>query len=91
VKKVSKSFPNENLFLCSQNYALVQFSWKIPGEHYALNDTKKQRFQHESLGFSKMDIPKMSIFTFSNHFSLEITIFWVIDSSINYSKIWYFE
>jgi hypothetical protein len=91
VKKVSKSFPNENLFLCSQNYALVVSTMKNPGELYAVNRPKKQRFQHESLGFSKMDILKMSIFTFSIHFSLEITIFWDIDSSINYSKIWYFE
>jgi hypothetical protein len=48
---------------------------KNPGELYALKHPKKPRFQHESLGFSKMDIPKMSIFGFSNHFSLEITIF----------------
>jgi len=48
---------------------------KIPGELYDVNDPKKQRFQHESLGFSKMDIPKMSIFTFSNYFCLKITIF----------------
>jgi hypothetical protein len=48
---------------------------KFPGEHYALNDPKKQRFSHEYLGFSKMDIPKMSIFTFSNYFWLKIRIF----------------
>jgi len=48
---------------------------KFPGELYALNDPKKQRFQHEYLGFSILDIPKMSIFTFSSHFSLEITNF----------------
>jgi hypothetical protein len=41
---------------------------KIPGQHYAVNDPKKQRFSHESLGFSILDIPKMSIFTFSNYF-----------------------
>jgi hypothetical protein len=41
---------------------------KNPGELYAVKHLKKQRFQHEYLGFSKMDIPKMSIFTFSNYF-----------------------
>ena len=70
-----KSFSNEYLFLCSQNYALVISTTKFPGELYALKRPKKQRFYHESLGFSKMDIPKMSIFTFSNHFSLEIRNF----------------
>jgi hypothetical protein len=44
---------------------------KIPGELYDVNDPKKQRFQHESLGFSKMDILKMSIFTFSEFLLLK--------------------
>jgi hypothetical protein len=53
----------------------VIFSVKNMGELYALKRPKKRCFSREYLGFSKMDIPKMSIFTFSNHFSLEITIF----------------
>jgi hypothetical protein len=71
VKKVPKSFSLKNINLCSQNYALTHFSVKIPGELYAVNDPKKQRFQHESPGFSKMDILKMSIFTFSEFLLLK--------------------
>uniref|UniRef100_A0A6C0BW85 Uncharacterized protein n=1 Tax=viral metagenome TaxID=1070528 RepID=A0A6C0BW85_9ZZZZ len=44
---------------------------KNSGELYALKWPKKQRFHHESLGFSKMDIPKMSIFTFSDFLLLK--------------------
>jgi hypothetical protein len=66
-----KSFLNKYLFLCSQNYAVVVSTMKILGELYAVNDPKKQRFQHESLGFSKMDILKMSIFTFSDFLLLK--------------------
>jgi hypothetical protein len=53
----------------------VVYSRKIPGEHYALNDSKKQRFQHEYLGFSILDIPKMSIFGFSDILLLKFEIF----------------
>jgi hypothetical protein len=45
------------------------------GELYAVKRPKKQRFQHESLGFSKMDIPKMSIFGFSDFLLLKFEIF----------------
>jgi len=48
---------------------------KFPGELYALNDPKKQRFQHESPGFSKMDILKMSIFGFSDFLLLKFENF----------------
>jgi hypothetical protein len=48
---------------------------EIPGERYAVNDPKKQCFQHEYLGFSKMDIPKMSIFGFSDFLLLKFEIF----------------
>jgi hypothetical protein len=48
---------------------------KNPRELYAVNDPKKQRFQHESPGFSKMDILKMSIFTFSEFLLLKFENF----------------
>jgi len=74
-EKFLNLFPIKFLNLCSQNYALTHSTMKKPGELYAVKQPKKQRFSHESLGFSKMDIPKMSIFSFSKHFSLEIINF----------------
>jgi hypothetical protein len=49
----------------------VVLTMKNSGQLYAVNDAKKQRFHHESLGFSKMDILKMSIFTFSDFLLLK--------------------
>jgi hypothetical protein len=75
MEKTPKSFSLKNLFLCSQNYALTVSFTKNPGELYAVKPPKKQCFQHESLGFSKMDILKMSIFTFSEFLLLKFEIF----------------
>ena len=70
-----KSFSLKTLNLCSQIYALVVSTMKNSGERYALKLPKKQRFQHESLGFSKMDLPKMSIFDFSDFLLLKFEFF----------------